>query len=366
MALFGIGKTKAYLGIDIGVAGIKLVEFHEEKNRAKLHTYAYSERPPSEFTPNLLDDPEKSAAIIKAMQKKAKASALRAVTGLPISSVFSSVISVARMSDKEQKGAIEVQARKLISMPLEELILDTKVITPPVDPKTKGVAAPKNIQVLLTAAPKALVTKYLAIFKAAGLELVSLETEAFALIRALVGKDKTSLMIIDIGALRTSVLVVSGGIPYLSRSIDIGGHKFTQAAAAALGVPEDQAEAMKNDFRTMGTLTPGAIPPIFEQIVGQIVTEVEFSLKLFAGFEGAATISENAEKPKTVEKVILTGGGSLLPNLETHLSQRLNMRVFRGDPWARILYPDEVRPLLDEIGPRFSVAIGLAMREFES
>ncbi len=145
MALFGIGKTKSYLGIDIGVAGIKMVEFHADKNRAKLHTYAYSERAPGEFSTSLLDAPEKAAALVRSMQKKAKSTALQAVTGLPISSVFSSVISVAHLPDKELKGAIEVQARKLISMPLEELILDTKVITPAADLKAKGDAAPKNI-----------------------------------------------------------------------------------------------------------------------------------------------------------------------------------------------------------------------------
>lgn len=365
MALFGIGKTKTYLGIDIGSAGIKLVEFHEERGRPKLHTYAYSERLPKELTTSPLDDVAGTAATIKLMMKKAKVTASKAVTGLPISSVFSSVLSVARLADKEQKGAIEVQARKLISMPLEELILDTKVITPAEALKTKGSAAVKNLQVLLTAAPKKMVSKYLEVFKAAGLELVSLETEAFALIRSLVGKDKSTLMIIDIGALRTSVLVVVGGIPYLSRSVDIGGLKLTQTAASVLGVPDDQAEAMKNDFRAMGTLSPGEIPAVFEPIVNQIVAEVAFSLKLFSGLDGQGGSSERPEAPKTVDKIILTGGGSLLPNLDAYLARKLNLRVFRGDPWARILYPDDVRPLLDEIGPRFSVAVGLAMREFE-
>jgi type IV pilus assembly protein PilM len=364
MALFGIGKSKSFLGIDIGAAGIKMVEFREERNRAKLHTYAYSERPASKISTSLLDDPEGTAAIIKSMQKKSKATATHAVTSLPISSVFSSVISVARLSEKEQRGAIEVQASKLISMPLEELILDTKVITPP-ESKTKGIPPSKNIQVLLTAAPKQLVAKYLAVFRASGLELSSLETEAFALIRSLVGKDMSSLMIIDIGALRTSVLVISGGVPYLSRSIDVGGQRFTQATATSLGLPEDQAEAMKNDFRTMGAAVPGEMPKAFEPLVAQIVAEVEFSLKLFAGFENVTGSEDNPEKPKTIEKIILTGGGSLLPGFDAFLSKRLNMKVFRGDPWARVLYPDEVRPLLDEIGPRFSVAVGLAMREFE-
>jgi type IV pilus assembly protein PilM len=361
MALFGIGKTKSFLGIDIGAAGIKLVEFREDKNRAKLHTYAYTERQPAEMSVNYLDNPAEVGEIVKAMVKKSKAESLRAVTGLPIAAVFSSVLSVPRMADKEQRGAIEVQARKLISVPLEELILDTKIITSPEDLKIKGPNALKTIQVLLTAAPKALVAKYLAVFKAAGLELVSLETEAFALIRSLVGRDKSTLVLIDIGAWRTSVLVVVGGIPYLSRSIDVGGLKLTKAAAASLGVPEEQAEAMKADFRAMGALAPGVVPPVFEPLLNQIVTEVNFSLKLFAGLENAT----ESKSPKVVEKIILTGGGSLLPNLDSYLSQKLNLRVFRGDPWARILYADDLRPVLDEVGSRFSVAVGLAMREFD-
>ena len=360
MALFGIGKTKAYLGIDIGAAGVKLVEFHEERGHPKLHTYAFTERTPSEMPTNLLDDPSSVGQTIKAMVKKAKAQSTKAITGLPISSVFSSVLSVPRLSEKEQRGAIEVQARKLISIPLEELILDTKIITPAEQLKLTGVAALKTIQVLLTAAPKALVAKYLAVFRAAGLELVSLETEAFALIRSLVGRDKSTLILIDIGCLRTSVLVVVGGIPYLSRSIDVGGLKLTKAAAAALGVPDDQAEAMKADFSATGALAPNTVPPVFEPLLNQIVTEINFSLKLFSGLDSTSGVAA-----KTVEKIILTGGGSLLPNLDSYMAQKLNLRVFRGDPWARLLYPDDLRPLLDEIGPRFSVAAGLAMREFE-
>lgn len=366
MALFGIGKIKSYLGIDIGATGIKLVEFRENHGRPKLHTYAYYDRPVADGVANFLENPADTARLLKAMIKKSRAMATKTVTGLPLASVFSSVLSVAKMADKEQKGAIEVQARKLISMPLEELILDSKVITPADQLKLKGAEALKNIQVLLTAAPKNLVSKYLAIFRASGLELASLETEAFALIRSLVGKDKSTLMIIDIGTVRTSVLVVVGGIPYLSRSIDVGGIKFTKAAAAALGVTEDQAETMKGDFRSMGSMAPNGIVPAFIPLVNQIVAEVNFSLKLFAGLESVAAPDKQSPATKTVEKIILTGGGSLLPNLDTYLSQQLNLRVFRGDPWARVLYPDDMRPVLDEIGPRFSVAIGLAMREFES
>jgi hypothetical protein len=41
------------------------------------------------------------------------------------------------------------------------------------------------------------------------------------------------------------------------------------------------------------------------------------------------------------------------------------MNVYRGDPWARVVFPEDLRPVLDEVGPRLSIAIGLGMREIE-
>ena len=294
MALFGIGKIKTYLGVDIGTAGIKMVQLRESGGRAKLHTYAYTLRGPDEIGTKLMTTRGEEAD--QSDDEESEGDGDQSGTGLPLSSVFSSVVSVPRLGDKEQKGAIEIQARKLISMPLEELILDYKVITPPELLKAKGPDAIKNIQVLLTAAPKTLVSKYLAIFRAAGLELASLETEAFALIRALVGKDRSTLMIVDIGSLRTSTLVVVGGIPYLSRSIDIGAAKFTKAAAEVLGVPEKQAESMKNDFRTPGSGEPGGVPPVFSALIDQIAAEINFSLKLFSGLDIQTSTEKGASR----------------------------------------------------------------------
>ena len=64
-----------------------------------------------------------------------------------------------------------------------------------------------------------------------------------------------------------------------------------------------------------------------------------------------------------VEKLVVTGGSSHLPGLPEMLSSALDMSVYRGDPWARVVYPEDLRPVLDEIGPRMSVSVGLAMRD---
>ena len=54
-----------------------------------------------------------------------------------------------------------------------------------------------------------------------------------------------------------------------------------------------------------------------------------------------------------------------MPGLVEYLSKIININVIIGDPWARVSYPVDLKPLLHEIGPRMSVAVGLAMREIE-
>ena len=43
----------------------------------------------------------------------------------------------------------------------------------------------------------------------------------------------------------------------------------------------------------------------------------------------------------------------------------MNVNAYLGDPWARVIYPLDLRPVLEEIGSRFAVSIGCAMRDIE-
>ena len=55
----------------------------------------------------------------------------------------------------------------------------------------------------------------------------------------------------------------------------------------------------------------------------------------------------------------------MLHGLPDYLANMLNVNVVIGDPWFRIAYPVEIKPVLEQIGPRLAVAIGLAMSEFD-
>lgn len=361
MGLFG-KKKQSYLGVDLGAGGVKVVELQNEKGRARLFTYAFTERGPEQQPLSLVDNPRETAELLRKIVAKAKTSTTKVIAGLPIASIFSSVITVPKGTEREVRDAIQWQAKKLIPVPLEEMVLDPKIIAATPD-KNKTADAKKaddkSVQVLITGASKAMVSKYTAVFRQAGLDLFSLETEAFALIRSLIGKDRTATMIVDIGSIRTNIIIVENGIPYVTRSLDMGGVTLTKAMSKALSMDLKAAEQMKTDIKSVSTIYPGdGLPKIFEAAVAPMLTELQYSMNLYAG-------QGNERGGKNIEKVVLTGGSSVLPSMAAFFSKQLNVKVYVGDPWARVVYPDELRPVLEEIGPRFAVSVGLAMRDIE-
>jgi type IV pilus assembly protein PilM len=363
MGLFS--SKENYLGVDIGNSALKLVELSNNKGQPKLITYGYLEQNHDILKNNNEETKAKLINSLKVLCQKAKTTTTKVVAALPSYTVFSSVITLPEMSKKELESAVMWEAKKIVPMPLEEMVLDWKVLendttveeVPSNSTEAQIQTAHKKYsKILITAAPQNLVTRYLEIFKAAGMDLISLETEAFALERVLVGHEKVPIMIVDIGAATTNISVVVSSVPLINRSIDLGGHTITKTIANSLNVDFERAEQFKRDFG-LNTDAPGnsQIPKRIEFVVSSIINEIRYVLNLYQNQSKAA-----------VEKIILTGGSSFLPNLPSYLSRTLNLEVFIGDPWARVMYPLELKPVLAEIAPRLAVSVGLAMREIIS
>jgi type IV pilus assembly protein PilM len=264
--------------------------------------------------------------------------------------VFSSVINLNNANKKELSSVIEWEAKKLIPLPLEDMVLDWKII----DEED----ANKNTKVFLTGSPKKLIKKYVNIFRRTDIALSFLETESFSLIRSLVGEDKSTVMLIQIGASNTDISVIKKGIPILSRSIDAGGLTITKAISNNLNIGLVRAEQFKIDLGiNMNGSSSDVIPKTILGALSPVINEIKYLLNLYNN--GKLNHDDGGQK---VEKIILTGGSSNLPNFVEYLSQTLNMNVIIGDPWSRISYPEELRPILKEAGPGLAIAIGSAIR----
>jgi type IV pilus assembly protein PilM len=349
MGLFS-ASSKSCLGIDIGTSSIKMVELIKSGGKAKLVSYGFSENASGKLANDWQVNIEKTAAAINKIHRESGMSSRDAISALPTFSVFSSVLNLAKVDKKDMAAAVHWEAKKVIPIPLEDMILDWKKIVTAGQDEEKD-----NIKILLTGAPRALVKKYIEIFKKARINLLSLETETFSLVRSLLGHDQSTIMIVEIGTNATDISVIDKSIPMLNRSIDVGGMTITKAISGNLNIGSERAEQFKYD---LGIGSPDAsqdvIPKTIIETLTPIINEIKYVINLYQ--------SKNENK---VEKVVLSGGSSMLTNFPAYLARTLDLNVMIGDPWSRVSYPVELKPVLDEIGPRLSVAIGLSMREME-
>ena len=392
MTLFSSPK-ESYLGIDIGTASIKVVQLEPFNNRPRLITYGYADIATDIVHSRTQENQQKIFESLKKVLDIAKVSTHLVNAALPTFSVFNSIISLPPMSGKDLASAVKWEAKKYVPLPLEEMILDwqmiketeSNIITPQLRDKKMPAAGEKsffsflkgekkaikpaavkknkdsdnknlNIRVLVTAAPKTLVSRYLAIFQAAGLKLLSLETEAFALSRSLIGQDKSTIMIVDLGSITTDICLIEQGVPVLNRSIDLGGLTITKAIASSLNINLERAEQFKRDFGISLNQqeTQKGINKTIATAIGPILNEIKYVFDLYQAQVGA-----------NVEKIILAGGSALLNNFDHYLEQLFNKPTVIGNPWDRVVYPVELKPVLDEVGSRLAVSIGLAMRDIK-
>lgn len=381
MGLFG-NKFETYIGVDIGSHGMKLVELRKNKGRPQLWTYGIvnqnldihvalspeknvNELLPSNVAPILPKDQSLDAAralslysdqkrideyakILAFLMKKAKVHGRRATSSLPVSQVFHTIINLPKVEQKEIEGLVHSEVAKMLSLPIEEMQIVYQQV--PMSEENKS----KYIRLLVTAAPKSLVSFYTAIFQKAGLQLQELETEAFALSRSLVGHDQVVSMVVDMGAERTNFFIIDKGLPMTHRSLQIGGKNFDEILSKTLVLPPDLVYQAKKDLAILPD--DAILSEHFVNLLEPIVKEIQYNLDLY--------LHQSGNEYKHPEKIILTGGAILFPPIIRYIKDRFPMRVFIGNPWARVIYQDSLKKVITDLGPAMAVSIGLALRNF--
>ena len=343
----GLFSKNKYLGVDIGTASLKAVELENVGGKAKLSTYGLTKLPNDIIRSSSDQVIDSLAEALRQIVDKANISTRKAITALPGFAVFTFTFDLPVMPEKDIDQAVRYEAEKYVPRDITEMIIEWEKVE-----ETKDQSGNTKNKILLTAAPRNLIDRYVQIFSKAGLKLESLETEAFALTRSLVGTDKSPVLIIDMGATATDVEIIDNGTPILTRSINFGGNAITQSIATSLNISFERAEQFKKDFGLSQKQMEGQIPQAVRPVVERIVKEIKQTFKLFYNKGG-----------RRIEKVILTGGSAKLPDFDKFLKKLLGINVYIGNPWARVVYPEELGEMVMDIGPDFAVAVGLAMRD---
>ena len=345
---------KSYLGIDIGTSAIKIIELSKKGERIKLENFgelksqALYQKPFRTFEKStLLLLTDEIALAIKGILKEAKIQSRLATFSIPDYSSFFTNFELPSMTEEELPEAVNFESRRHIPLPVSEVILDWSIIGGKPSLDRKG----EKIKILLVAVPKEIIYQYQEIAKKSGLELLALEAEVFGLIRSLVDKEKGVVSLIDIGAQSTTISIVEKGILKVSHSIDTAGNELTRIIARAKSIDFWKAEELKGKYGLLQG-QPEDISAILFPLVDSILKEINYIVQDFFQTEN-----------KEISQFILAGGAAYLPGLAGYFSQKLQKEVIIGDPFLKIFTPPILAETLKQIGPSFTIAVGMALRE---
>ncbi len=338
--------AEEFFGLDIGTAQIKAVQVKRRGDTKILTAAGLVPSPSKGLLSDATTDQERMATELSKFVSSLKITTINCVSALPESQIFTRVIQMPILNDKELASAIRWEAEQYIPVPLTEVNLAWQILARP-----PNVTPESKMDVLLIASPKVLVEKHVRVLKLAGLKPVGIETEILAMTRSLTDKPSPTTLLISIGAYTTDIFVAKQAILLSTRSIATGGEAFTKTIIEELGFEKDQAEEYKKNYGLLEDQLEGKIAailkPVFEILVGEIK-------KVLGGFE-----SKSKEK---VRSAILTGGGAKMPGIIEFLAQELNLEVTTGDPWTKLeISPDIPKPVLSD-RLYFAVATGLALK----
>jgi type IV pilus assembly protein PilM len=195
----------------------------------------------------------------------------------------------------------------------------------------------------------------------AGLSAIMVDLTSFAVIRSLADSDHLGMgsqveALVDVGARVTNIVVHQGGVPRFVRILLMGGQDITDAVSERMGVPQDQAEAIKQHLG-LGTAGDGmdvqAATRVVDAVTAAFVDEVRGSLDYYLASSGSAPIS----------RLVLTGGGARLGGLANRLQVTTRVPVEVGMPMRTLqmgrtgLSPEQIA----FVEPLAAVPVGLAL-----
>lgn len=344
--------NKKAFGLDIGATTMKLVWLGTKNEGYVLNSCMISPTPPKGIlSSSPIDEEEMSNAIKKAVSD-ANIKTKFVNIALAENQVYTKVIDMPNLSDRELSSAIYWEAEQYIPVPLSNITLVWSVLKRPAK-----VAENEKMQVLMVGAPTALIQKYQKIIGMAGLTINSMETELLATVRSLasVGKGEPfpPSLIVNIGAVSTSLTIVREGVMIFTYSTQIGGAAINRAIATDFGLTSQQAEEYKKVYGVSGKSLGGKIGEATAPILLSIVSEVKKALAFY---------TQKYKDDLPIRQIVLSGGTAKLPGIEIFFAENCGIETVMANPWKILSSQQVPKEILDNASD-YTIAVGLAMKD---
>lgn len=341
-------KPDRVIGIDIGTGVVKLAELENSQGRPLLKSYGIVDLAENAIEDGRIVDRAAVADALRKLISTSGTSCRDAVLAVSGRTLFVREIAMPAMTPVELREAIKWELDKYVPYPAESCYFDFAILG--------SGQTETELRILLVIVPNERVDELVELVKEVGLRPIAIDIEPLALYRTLVAAENS--MVIDIGAMSSQLIVFQGGSPAVTRSIPVGGRRFTEVVMNVLELEYQEAERLKQ--RQAGLLQrvdiaddSATLHRQLHLLVAEIAREVRRTAEYY----------QIQNRGSTIDRLIVTGGGVRLNNLAEHLASMLDAEVVVHDPLAGI----EIAASFDKQfthgnGPQLAVALGLSLR----
>lgn len=351
----GLFAKKSIVGIDFGHHSIKAMQLEKSGDGWRVAKIAVTPTPPEAMKDGVVIDASLMALVLRQMLRDNHIGATGAHIAVAGGSVIVRPVRIPKMAEAVLRKSMKLEAGRYVPTSADDSYVEFEIL---------GEADETQMNVLVVAAPKDIVETRLQVCEEAGLEVESVDVEAFAIYRAIVESDNAhswsekTIAVIDVGAFTTNVSVVHHGQFAMSRTIPNGGHMLTDALKNYFKLSDEDAEAGKAqlDFRELVSEgAPRENPPlrVLQPHVDDLVREIRRSLNYYQS-------QQQDGQNGSVDALLLTGGAAKLMGLAEYVGHKLGIETLSMDVYQN---PRFQHDFVDS-GLDLSVVSGLAMRTF--
>jgi type IV pilus assembly protein PilM len=331
------------IGLDIGSTSVRAVETARGREGPWVARFGAVPLPAGAVQGGVVQDAAAVTAAVRELWSSARFGTRAVALGMTNPQIVVRQMTVANLPAKELRESLPFQVRDSLPLPVERSLLDFYPLAPGETDET--------VIGLLIAAPKEAVVTAIEAVERAGLHVAMVDLASFALLRAASRLDKRVEAIVDIGAQITSVIVHDDGDPLIVRTVPRGSAEITEKLASALKIDINEAEQLKRRVGVVEGADEARASEIIREAVRPLVNEIRSSFAYL----------NTGDRQARVARLLLSGGGALLPGFVEMLARQLNVATEYADPTLRMRGRQTVVEGFDEFRLSAAVPIGLTL-----
>jgi type IV pilus assembly protein PilM len=355
------GKGKKLVGLKIGASQLAAARV-TNNGAAELLQVAREPLSPGVVVGGELRDPDALAIALKDFFSKHKLPKRGVRLGIANNRIGVRMFEIGGIDDQKQlDNAIRFRAQEALPIPIDEAVLDYQVLG-----QVTNDDGERLQRILLVVAYREQIDRYVEACRKAGIALIGIDLEAFALLRALQapqegagGDPSAALVAVAIGHERSTFAVSDGRVCEFTRVLEWGGAALNVAIARALDAAPSEVEAVKRALSLSDNNVPEGLSPeqaakardALRRAIQAFARELVSSLQFYQNQPGSLGIGE----------IVLTGGTTHLPGLAAELERLIGVHVRVGDPLARMKVSKKLGEP-EQLGS-YAVAIGLGIED---